>query len=48
MKNIQDHIKRINFAYVGKMREIGVDYINARAAFKDDHTLTLTDFKAGE
>ena len=30
------------------MREIGVDYINARAAFKDEFTLQLTDFKAGQ
>ena len=46
MEHIQNHIKRINFAYTAKMRDIGVDYINARASFKDENTLTLENSPA--
>ena len=30
-RNVQNHIKSINFGYVSKLREIGVDFINAKA-----------------
>ncbi len=29
--NVQDHIKSINFGYKKSMREISVDYVNAKA-----------------
>jgi ribosomal protein L6P/L9E len=32
-ENIQNYIKGINFGYKKKLKEIEVDYINARAAF---------------
>jgi len=34
--NIQSYIKQINFGYVSKMGELGIDYINAKASFADD------------
>jgi thioredoxin reductase (NADPH) len=37
--NIQNYIKGINFGYKNKLKEIGVDYINAKAAFMDPHTV---------
>ena len=37
--NIQNYIKGINFGYKNKLKEIGVDYINAKATFKDQHTI---------
>ena len=33
--NVQQYIKKINFGYVSKMSELGIDYINAKASFKD-------------
>ena len=30
--NVQNHIKGINFSYVSKMKEIGADYIEAKAS----------------
>eukprot|EP00347_Sterkiella_histriomuscorum_P023727 403333591 len=37
--NIQNYIKGINFGYKNKLKEIGVDFIDARASFKDEHTV---------
>ena len=37
--NIQNYIKGINFGYKNKMKEIGVDFIDARALFKDENTV---------
>ena len=38
-KNIQNYIKGINYGYKNKLKEIGVDYIDARASFKDEYTV---------
>jgi len=38
-QNIQDYIKGINFGYKKKLKEIGVDFIDAKALFKDPHTV---------
>jgi thioredoxin reductase (NADPH) len=37
--NVQMHIKSINFGYTSKFSSLGIDYINARAEFKDPHTV---------
>lgn len=37
--NIQNYIKGINFGYKKKLKEIEVDYVNARATFADPHTV---------
>ena len=36
-RNVQNHIKSINFGYVSKLRENGVDYINAKAYINKDN-----------
>mmetsp|Transcript_1398 Transcript_1398/g.1867 ORF Transcript_1398/g.1867 Transcript_1398/m.1867 type:complete len:215 (+) Transcript_1398:280-924(+) len=46
--NIQNHIKAINFGYKSKMQEVGVDYINAFAAFEDQNTVSFTLGKDAE
>ena len=38
-KNVQNHIKAINFSYVSKMKEIGADYINAKASINEDQNI---------
>ena len=38
-ENVQNYIKGINFSYKGRMSEIGVDYINAKAQFVDERTI---------
>ena len=38
-QNIQDYIKGINFGYKKKLKEIGVDFIDAKASFKDANTV---------
>jgi ribosomal protein L6P/L9E len=40
-ENIQNYIKGINFGYKKKLKEIDVDYINARALFKDPNTVAF-------
>ena len=40
-QNIQDYIKGINFGYKKKLKEIGVDFIDAKATFKDKHTVSF-------
>ena len=40
--NIQNYIKGINFGYKKKLKEIDVDYVNARAAFKDAKTVVFS------
>ncbi len=40
-QNIQDYIKGINFGYKKKLKEIGVDFIDAKATFKDQHTVNF-------
>jgi len=37
--NVQGYIKSINFSYVKKMGEEGIDYVNAKAAFSDDKSV---------
>ena len=37
--HIQSYIKKINFGYVSKMSELGIDYINAKASFTDQNTV---------
>ena len=39
--NVQSYIKQINFGYVSKMAEQGIDYINAKASFSDQQTVTF-------
>jgi len=47
VQGVQDHIASINFGYRVALREAGIKYENALGAFKDPHTLTLTDKKGG-
>ena len=42
---VQDHISSLNFGYRVALREKAVEYKNALGAFKDAHTLVLTDKK---
>ena len=37
--NVQNYIKGINFGYKSKLKEIGVDYVNAKARFRDENTI---------
>jgi len=37
--NVQGYIKQINFGYVSKMNELGIDYINAKATFADANSV---------
>ena len=37
--NVQNYIKGINFSYVTSLSEKNIDYINARAYFKDQNTV---------
>jgi thioredoxin reductase (NADPH) len=37
--NIQNYIKGINFGYKKKLKEIGVDFIESKAKFRDPHTV---------
>lgn len=39
--NVQNHIKSLNFGYVAKMRELGVDYINAKASMTSDNKVAF-------
>jgi thioredoxin reductase (NADPH) len=43
--NVQGHIKSLNFGYRSELMSEGVKYINAYAAFKDEHTVECTDKK---
>lgn len=45
VKNVQNHIRSLNFGYRAALRNKNVEYINALAQFKDQNTLTLTDVK---
>jgi len=38
------YIKQMNFGYVNKLTDYGVDYVNAKANFKDPKTIEF-DFK---
>lgn len=44
-QNIQNYIKGINYGYKNKLKDIGVDFIEARATFKDEYTV---EFEYGE
>jgi len=44
---VQDHVKGLNYGYVKDLRSSNVKYLNALGAFKDAHTLALTDAKGG-
>ena len=37
--NVQNYIKKASFAYTAALSEANVDYINARAVFKDADTV---------
>lgn len=37
--NVQNYIKGMNFGYKSKLKEIGVDFIDAKATFKDEFTV---------
>lgn len=39
--NVQNYIKSINFGYVSKMKEIGADYVNAKAYVHKDRSVTF-------
>ena len=41
---IQKYIKQINFGYSSKIKDLGIDFINAKAVFKDAQTVEF-DFK---
>ena len=38
-ENVQNYIKGINFGYKNKLKQIGVDFVDARAIFKDDQSV---------
>lgn len=40
-QNVQNYIKSINFSYKTKLKEIGADYINAKARISKDHKVTF-------
>eukprot|EP00976_Prorocentrum_cordatum_P102664 1193153-Prorocentrum_minimum.AAC.1 len=40
--NIQDYIGSLNWGYRTSLREAKVDYLNAKASFKDAHTILCT------
>jgi thioredoxin reductase (NADPH) len=40
--NIQDYVGSLNWAYRVTLRENNVEYINAKGAFKDAHTIVCT------
>lgn len=40
--NVQNHIKSINFGYKSKLKELDIDYINAKAIFEDDKHVSFT------
>ena len=42
--NVQTYIKQLNFGYTSKLTDLGVDYVNAKAMFKDSNTVEF-DFK---
>lgn len=39
--NVQNYIKKMNFAYTGALSDENIDYINAKASFKDANTVTF-------
>jgi pyruvate/2-oxoglutarate dehydrogenase complex dihydrolipoamide dehydrogenase (E3) component len=41
-KNVQSYIKSLNFGYVNKLKEIGSDYINAKASISQSQTVDFT------
>lgn len=45
VNNVQDRIKGLNFGYRVSLRESKVEYKNALGAFKDPHTIVMTDKK---
>lgn len=45
VKNVQQHIKGLNWAYKTDMTKLKVKYYNSYATFKDAHTIRLEDAK---
>jgi len=45
LSRAQDYIASLNFRYRTELRTKKVEYLNARAAFVDAHTVELTDKK---
>ena len=45
-ENVQNYIKKASFAYTSALSENNVDYINAKAVFKDADTVSF-DYSAG-
>jgi hypothetical protein len=39
---VQNYIKSINFGYKSKLKELGIDFIDARATFKDEFTVEFS------
>jgi thioredoxin/glutathione reductase (selenoprotein) len=48
VNSVQDHIASLNFGYRTELRSANVTYINALAAFDDEHTVVLTDKKGAK
>jgi pyruvate/2-oxoglutarate dehydrogenase complex dihydrolipoamide dehydrogenase (E3) component len=48
VKNVQDHIKSLNWGYRVQLRQKNVDYFNSLAKFVDPHTIECVDKKAGK
>lgn len=46
VRNVQLHIKSINFDYVSNLKENGTAYVNCLAAFHDANTLVYTNQKS--
>ncbi len=45
MKNVNSHIKSLNWSYKSEISSLGVKYFNSYAKFVDAHTVELTDKK---
>jgi thioredoxin reductase (NADPH) len=43
VRNVQMHIKSLNFGYKAALMSADVEYVNARAAFHDPHTVHATE-----
>jgi pyruvate/2-oxoglutarate dehydrogenase complex dihydrolipoamide dehydrogenase (E3) component len=45
VKNVNSHIKSLNWSYKSEISSLGVKYFNSYAKFVDAHTVELTDKK---
>eukprot|EP01016_Furgasonia_blochmanni_P050690 TRINITY_DN786_c0_g1_i8.p1 TRINITY_DN786_c0_g1~~TRINITY_DN786_c0_g1_i8.p1 ORF type:complete len:525 (+),score=113.49 TRINITY_DN786_c0_g1_i8:457-2031(+) len=46
VQSVQTYIKSLNFGFRSELREVGIPYVNAMAAFWDKNTLIYTNKKA--